>query len=829
MRLARNIVLRKLQSPRMGLAAKSWLVAILTFVAAAALALPALRLSQITEAASQHILLKVLAGITNAAEIDVFLERHRRLVESAPAEVDRERLEQGERTAEQVESELERLIHAADLALSGGVRDVMPVLRKHRADVFLFSKNFAQDKAIETVGSYVSIADATGARISRYRRDEARAIQSWASELHTTARSFNVWLWISVIAMAAILGLFGMTIIRLTVLKLVRLRHIMMRLSQNDTALDVPFTTHQDEVGDIARAVTVFQSNAVALLDNEVRLKTVNQHFDVALNNMSHGLCMFDSNSRIVVCNQRYLELYGLSPEQGRPGTTLREILEARIANGIFGEGSPEDYLRERLSPVTQASVGIQKLSDGRFIRISRQPMSSGGWVTTHEDVTEQHIASQRIAYMANHDALTDLGNRALLRERLTQELMRARRGAGFALHYLDLDRFKAVNDGLGHPIGDALLKAVAQRLLASVRDIDTVVRLGGDEFSIIQIGVEKTEQAQSLGRRLTEVISAPFQIAGHAIEIGTSIGIALAPRDSMEADDLIKKADMALYRAKETERGTMCLYEPAIQAQSLARRAMERDLRQAIGEEQFDLHYQPVIELGSGAVSGFEALLRWTHPVRGAVPPMDFIPIAEEVGLISQIGEWVVRKACRDAMHLPAAVKIAVNLSPTQFKGCDVVAVVCGALAAAGLDANRLTLEITESTLLQGDQFVLNALNRLRELGVSVVLDDFGTGYSSMSYLRRFAFDGLKIDKSFIRDASDRRDSAAIVRTIASLAANLAMKTVAEGVETAADLQMVRDAGCTHAQGYLFSRPVPFSSVSSVLARCNSAVPAAA
>ena len=822
-------MLKFIKAWSLGIAAKSWLVSILALVSVATLALPALDLSVITKSASHHIIVKVLGGITNAAEIDVLLERHRRLVESAPAEVDRIQLDTDGRKAERVELQLEHLTHLADPVLAGVISDVVPQLKAHRARVFLFATNFAQDKATAAANDYVAIAEAVGELISRYRVHEARVIERWARDLNATAVSFSTWLWISVIATVCILGPLGMTVIHSTVQRLIRLTHIMTRLASNDTAIDVPFTSRPDEVGDIARAVTVFQSNAVALQENEIRLKSVNHQFDVALNHMSHGLCMFDSEQRVVVCNRHYLDLYGLTCEQVTPGTTLRQILEYRIARGIYSAGSPENYVRERLASVTQASIAVHQLSDGRSFRISHQPMASGGWVTTHEDVTEQSIATKRIAHMASHDALTNLGNRSLLRERLAEELPRVRRGATCALHYLDLDRFKSVNDTLGHPVGDALLKAVAERLRMSVREIDTVVRLGGDEFSILQLGVNDSEQAMSLARRLLEEISAPYQIAEHAITIGTSIGIALAPRDGLDADDLIKKADIALYHTKATGRGAATLFEPSMQAHFLARRAMEQDLRDAIANEQFDLHYQPVVDIKSGCVSSFEALIRWNHPTRGAVAPMKFIPVAEEVGLIASIGEWVLRKACKDAIQWPAGIKIAVNVSPNQFKDTGLVALITDALAEVGLDAGRLTLEITESTILQGDEAVLKTLNQLRELGVTIALDDFGTGYSSMSYLRRFPFDTLKIDRSFIRDAADRNDSVAIVRAIASLASSLGMKTVAEGVETIADLHMVREAGCSHVQGYLFSRPVPVTSVAAVIASCSAEIRAAA
>ena len=795
---------------RSGIAANSWFLAALTFVAFTSLALPALRLSEVTTAASNYVSTVVLGDLTIAAEFQVQLERHRRLVESAPADVDRAELERHQDMAIEIESGLAALMASAQQTFSDVVGDKLPQLKTLRADVFMLALNFAQEKATISAAAYEKVGSTVASRIAAYRAEQGSNIARWSTELAEIVKSFRIWLWGSVVATVIILGPVGMTIIYRMVSRLKQLRAVIMRLANRDTSMDVPCVGDTDEVGDIARAVIIFRQNAIALLESERKLKALNLQFDIALGNMSHGLCMFDQAQRVVVCNRRYLSLYGLDAAQVSAGTTLAQIVELRIARGLFSGETPTAYRRERLIAVSQASVVVQHLSDGRFISISRTPMQGGGWVTIHEDVTEQQRSVQHIAHLANHDALTNLGNRVLLRERLALELARVERGASFALLYLDLDRFKAVNDALGHPVGDALLCAVADRLRAAVRDTDTVARLGGDEFAILQSEAGGPDAAFSLAERLTRIISEPYTIDGHAVEIGTSVGVAFAPRDSRDADELIKFADMALYRAKETARGSVCLFEHEIQQRFLTRRQMELDLRSAIGDQQLELHYQPIVDLQSGRISGAEALVRWRHPERGLISPLDFIPLAEETGLIGDIGKWVLHTACRQATEWPADVRVSVNLSPAQFKGGNIGLIVIDALAATGLDAARLTLEITESTLLQEDHAVLATLNRLRELGIKVVLDDFGTGYSSMSYLRRFPFDGLKIDKSFIRDASGRNDCVAIVHAIVGLANSLQMRTVAEGVETAADLDMVRQAGCSHVQGYLFSRPVP-------------------
>jgi diguanylate cyclase (GGDEF)-like protein len=416
----------------------------------------------------------------------------------------------------------------------------------------------------------------------------------------------------------------------------------------------------------------------------------------------------------------------------------------------------------------------------------------------------------QRLEHMAHHDALTNLPNRLRLRQAMESELARVQRGESVAVLCLDLDHFKSVNDTLGHPVGDRLLEAVAERLRQNVRDVDIVARVGGDEFAIVQVAAEQPRGAIILADRLIETLAKPFDLDGHQVVIGTSIGIALAPLDGLDTDQLIKNADMALYRAKADGRGVFRFFEPEMDAKMQARRTLEIDLRKALAEGEFELFYQPLVNLASNEVSGFEALLRWNHPTRGLVPPSEFIPIAEEMGLIVPLGERILRQACAEAAGWPDDIKVAVNLSPVQFKSKTLALAVTSALASSGLPPHRLELEITESVLLQDNEATLTTLHQLRQLGVRISMDDFGTGYSSLSYLRSFPFDKIKIDQSFVRDLSGKEDSLAIIRAVAGLGRNLGMATTAEGVETREQLGYLRQEGCTEVQGYLFSRPLP-------------------
>jgi diguanylate cyclase (GGDEF)-like protein len=532
---------------------------------------------------------------------------------------------------------------------------------------------------------------------------------------------------------------------------------------------------------------------------------------DTVLNNMSQGVLMFDPGTRMVFCNQRYIEMYHLSPEIVKPGCTLRDLLDHRAAVGTFA-GDPESYIAKVLADVAEARTAndVVKSGDGRVFSIVNKPMAGGGWLATHEDITERQRAEERIAHMARHDALTDLPNRALLRERLEYELKRVKRGECLAVLCLDLDHFKSVNDTLGHPIGDELLKVVAERLRRCTREHDTIARLGGDEFAIIMTAMEKPSDAAILSRRVRDSITKPYDLDGHQIVADISIGISVAPVDASEPDQLLKNADMALYGAKADGRGAYRFFEPEMDARMQQRRELEMDLRKALANAEFELYYQPLVDLQNNEITGFEALLRWHHPVRGLISPADFIPIAEETGLIIPLGEWVLRRACEETASWPGDLKVAVNLSPSQLKSKNLVEVVTSALAESGMAATRLQLEITESVLMQNTFATLATLHQLRALGVQIAMDDFGTGYSSLSYLRSFPFDKIKIDRSFIEDLSNGAEPLAIVRAIASLAKSLSMVSTAEGVETLQQLEKLQGVGCTEMQGYVFSQARP-------------------
>jgi diguanylate cyclase (GGDEF)-like protein len=545
------------------------------------------------------------------------------------------------------------------------------------------------------------------------------------------------------------------------------------------------------------------------LREREAQLQTQNMRFDATINHMPQALLMFDASGRLMVCNHRYNDMYGLPAQFVQPGKTIRELLNRRKQNGTY-PGDPGDYIEKLTRDIAQGQSVSQlvELPDGRTISVLNHPMPGGGWVSTHEDITERRRAEMQIAHMARHDALTNLPNRVMLRERLAQALTDVQRGEQLAVLYLGLDNFKSVNDMLGRRAGDELLKVLADRLQGCVRESDTVARAGGDEFAIIQTRLEQPADAALLARRVCEAVRAPCQLMGHAVTIDTSIGIAVAPGDGTQPGELLKNSDMALCGAKAHGRGTYRFFEPAMDARMKARRGLETALRQALAQSEFELHYQPLVGLRDHRVSCCEALLRWRHPERGVVSPAEFIPVAEEIGLIVPLGEWVLRTACAQAALWPDDIKVAVNLSPIQVMSQNLVATVIGALAAADLPARRLELEITESVLMQNTETTLATLHRLRELGVKISLDDFGTGYSSLSYLRSFPFDKIKIDRCFISGLADGDDSVAIVLAIAGLAKNLGITTTAEGVETKQQMQQVKALGCSEMQGFLFSPP---------------------
>jgi diguanylate cyclase (GGDEF)-like protein len=555
---------------------------------------------------------------------------------------------------------------------------------------------------------------------------------------------------------------------------------------------------------------------ANAQLDHTLgTLSTVNDELSAALNNMVQGFIMFDPQRRIAVYNERYIEMYGLSRDIVKPGCSFMELLKHRAALGIL-KSDPQRFHDDLLAELAKGEVTtlIINSGDGREILITNKPMAGGGWVATHEDITERRRTEAKISHMALHDGLTDLANRHLFNDEIASCFQHLARSQQFALLCLDLDRFKTVNDTLGHPVGDQLLQQVAARLRLCIREHDTVARLGGDEFAILQRGVAEPAAAKALSERILEAIGQPFDLDGHQVVTGVTIGIALAPTDATDVVELLKAADLALLRAKADGRGTYRFFEPALDKGMQARRALERDLRKALLHEEFVVHYQPVVNLKSGQVSGFEALIRWDQPERGMVQPADFIPFAEETALIVPIGEWVLRQACKEAAGWPSAISIAVNLSAVQFTGLELCQTVIDALARSGLAANRLELEITETALLRNQETTLESVRQLRALGVRIVMDDFGTGHSSLSNLRQFPFDKIKIDRSFVHDLASKKDSRAIIRAVVQLASSLGKATTGEGVETQGEVDYLKRVGCTEAQGYHFGKAMPAKEV---------------
>jgi diguanylate cyclase (GGDEF)-like protein/PAS domain S-box-containing protein len=540
-----------------------------------------------------------------------------------------------------------------------------------------------------------------------------------------------------------------------------------------------------------------------------IQVREQHRRFNAALNNMSQGLCMIDAEYNVIVCNRRYLEIFGFSADLVKPGTPMREVMRQSVARGNQTAMSADALYENYVTRLNAGRATIHRhLADGRVLEVVNEPMPEGGWVVTYEDITERYQVEQNIARIARHDSLTDLPNRLLFREKMAEGLARvAAGGEVMALFCLDLDNFKNINDTLGHPIGDALLRAVAQRLRSVVGEDDTIARLGGDEFAILQ-AASSPYAAEVLAGRVVDVLASPIVIEGHEINTGLSVGIALAPADGSAADHLMKCADLALYRAKAEGRGLFRFFEPEMDAHIQRRRALEIDLRRGLVAGEFRLVYQPLLNLATNALTGMEALLRWNHPERHDVLPSEFIPVAEETGLIVPLGEWVLRRACAEAAQWPDGIRVAVNLSPVQFRNRGLVTMVTQALAAAGLPATRLEIEITEAALLQKDEMTLAMLHQLRALGMRISMDDFGTGYSSLSYLRSFPFDKIKIDRSFIADIERNGDSEAIIRAIAELGASLGIATTAEGIETPEQLELVRRAGCTEVQGYLLSKP---------------------
>ena len=547
------------------------------------------------------------------------------------------------------------------------------------------------------------------------------------------------------------------------------------------------------------------------------KLSEKTQHLDTAINNMTQGLLLFDNTGRLVICNQQYIDMFGVSPEIVKPGCHLRDLIRHREQLGSF-VGDVDSYCAKFLDPKGGINDTVVTTPDGRTIRLIYKRSPDGGWATTLEDVTENRRVQAQIEHLAHYDPLTNLPNRTLF-QRHAERLLLETESVQFAILYIDIDEFKSINDSLGHLIGDEFLKRVSERLRESVGAGDFIARLGGDEFAILQHDVQDDEDVSVLVARIYSALRTPFDCHGHQLSSDASIGVAMAPRHGSDLFGLLKCADLAMYAAKAAGRRTHRFFDPAMEAEANRRRELERDLRTALAQDGFEIHYQPLVDLSNDEVTGCEALLRWRHPVRGMVSPADFVPVAEETGLIEEIGQWVLRTACAEAATWPAHVRIAVNVSPIQFKSETLPLKVAAALAETGLDPRRLELEITEAVLIADDDAALVALNQLRALGVKIALDDFGTGYSSLQYLQRFPFDKIKIDRSFVKEVTHNSSSASIIRAVVSIAADRNMITTAEGVETLQQRETVQNLGCTQMQGYLFSAARPALEIRGLLA----------
>jgi diguanylate cyclase (GGDEF)-like protein len=760
-------------------------------------------------------------AVALAARLQVLLEQHRRMVATAPF------------ASPATNAQDELVYRELSMTIAGLIDRIAPerneklsqrfaLLTSQGGSVFELSRHQQGEQAVAASMRYASAADGLTLEVLSEEKARTTIAADSLAGLARQARALTSWMG----AASAVTGLLIAPLCLLLLRRmLARMRDIgsaLTRLARNDTSVEVPGISDQDEFGELARSVTVFKAKSVELLNKKADFERLNLQLDAAINNMPLGLTMFDAQERLLMCNRQFAEMYDVPAELTRPGTARCTFWEHRARKGArHSETAEQSVNSTHLSPSLTIEFG-----SGRIIEVSRQPLRGGGWVSLHEDVTERRHQEERITHLARHDALTGLANRMLFREHLEQSLQRLGRGRGFAVLCLDLDHFKAVNDTLGHPVGDILLKHVSKRLLSCVRQGDIVARLGGDEFAIVQSGVRDPYQTEALATRIVAAVSAPYEIDGNRIDIGASIGMTLAPRDGTDADKLMKNADLALYRTKGTGRRGFSFFEPQMQVQVQARRGLEVDLRKALKEEALELLYQPIVCLTSEQTTGFEALLRWHHPERGLIPPGELFAIAEDMGLMAEVGCWALRQGCAQAAHWPTPINVAINVSSVQFLKRNLTESVLQALVQSGLSPHRLELEITESLLQEGPN-TLAILHQLRQLGVGIAMDDFGTGRCSLSGLRVFPFDKIKINETLVADIERSLEARAIVEAMVALGASLRMTTVAEGVQDFDQLDRLRSWGCRNGQGSLLGPPMSAGKVEAFLMARAASTPA--
>lgn len=547
----------------------------------------------------------------------------------------------------------------------------------------------------------------------------------------------------------------------------------------------------------------------------DLALADTHRKTSAVLANVAQGIALFDEHKNLVLFNDQFALIYDIPPSQLHLGMSLRDILKLRVENGVYPGDDSGRYIEDRLDWVSEDEGGVltEQMNDGRTIAIVRTPVPEGGYVITHTDISAIKEAEDKAQQLSNFDTVTGLLNRPAFGKAITEAISEGNGGV-FAVLCLDLSNFKSINEAFGHQVGDVLLHAVGERIGEICDGRCTIARLGNDEFAILQRVPSQPDTADVLAGRLSKAISAPFEVAGEVIDTSANVGISVYPMDGASPEELIRNADVALRGARTAGCCAHRFYEAEMDEQIRDRRRKESDLRKAVDEAEFELHYQPLIETSSGKISGCEALLRWNHPERGRVSPDEFIPLAEECGLIGRIGDWVVRQAFSDAGRWPDHIKVAVNVSTIQLKGDGFVAKVTEALSNSGIDPTRVEIEITESIFMDDDDETLRRLSALREMGIRVVMDDFGTGYSSLGYLRSFPFDKLKLDRCFTRDLGLKGEAASIVQAVSALGTSLGMTTTAEGVETPEQFTIIRAAGYKEAQGYLFSAPAPLAEI---------------
>lgn len=802
------------------IAARLYFVAALGALAVVFLAALALHFAGQARNATLSFQQSAMAAIIADSEIEMMLERSRRIHDTARRIKDRAWIEREGHTADVIVQALRgRYLSTVKLAASDAEEKLSDIEQYGKQVLSLALAGGHESALAVAFRQFDKAANQLQTKVKRLRAQRIGRASRGAGGLYASSQSVVLWVGSS-LAILALLGLSSLLIVHSIVVKLRQLSRAVLKLAKGDLTADVSLNRSTTEIGDIARAFEVFKDNAVALATQSDRLEQLNDWFEVALDNMSRGLSMFDAGRRLLVCNRQYREMYALDEAHSRPGALFEDILRYRMEKGTCLKGDTAETMFDAwpIGVIRPAeSHLVHELADGRAIAVSLQSLKNGGWVAVHEDITEKRKSERRVAKLAREDTLTGLANRHHFMETIQEALVNKRDG-GFAILWIDLDGFKAVNDTLGHPAGDALLQAVGRRMQTIVRRDDFTARLGGDEFAIVQCGSPTPDQTEAMAARLLKKLAEPVVFAGQSITIGASIGSVTAPRDGGTAEELIRRADIALYRAKSQGKRCYVAYETHLENELLIRRGVEADLREALAKGELSLHYQPILDLETGTVTSCEALMRWCHAERGFVPPDVFIPIAEDIGLIGELGAWALKTACEAACSWPAHVRVAVNLSADQVRDGGILDAAKAALAGSGLDPKRLELEVTETLLLRDDTRTLCMLHELRDLGITFSLDDFGTGYASLSYLRNFPFDSVKVDRSFVRDMGERHHSRAIVHAVVNLARMLGMKTVAEGVETEAQYRLVAEAGCSAVQGYLIGRPVVQAQVQRVI-----------